>query len=273
MIRESKVLEWFRRMEAANSWVVILLTQPKLYLYNLLKRTAMTGLFMLIFYETIKYLGINNQTIPSNLHSLIGIVIGLLLVFRTNTAYDRWWEARKIFAALHANILYMRQKISKADKRVEALYHFRKINTSMFNFVSTDDVKESAKYKEVFLKSHNILSEILYCEFHKSPIFGNLEKKVSEILDQFTSLERIKNTPIPISYTFHIKLSVFIYLLSLPFGLFFELGIVAIPFVMILFFIIGGIEIISAEIENPFRGDPNDLPIEEYRNENEKYLL
>jgi putative membrane protein len=273
MIQESKILQWFKRRKAVNSWIIVLLTQPKLYLYNLLKRTAMTGLFMFLFYETIQYIGVTKQAIPSNLHSLIGIVIGLLLVFRTNTAYDRWWEARKIFASLHAIILYLRQKTVKMDKKMEVLYHLRKINTSMFEFVSTNDAKESAAYKETFISSHNTLSEIIFCEFNESPIFGNVEKKLSEILDQFCSLERIKNTPIPISYTFHIKLSVFIYLLSLPFGLFFELGVVAIPFVMILFFIIGGIEIISTEIENPFRGDPNDLPIDEYRSDNEKYLL
>lgn len=272
MVKDSKILEWFKQREASDSWVVILLTKPKLYLYNLLKRTIMTGVFMFIFYETLQYIGLNKQSIPSNLHSLIGIVIGLLLVFRTNTAYDRWWEARKIFASLHATILYMRQKTVRLENRSDVINYLKEINKNIFGFVSTNEEIESEAYKESFIKSHNTLSEIIYCELNDSPLFGNLEKKLSEILDQFCSLERIKNTPIPISYTFHIKLSIFIYLLSLPFGLFFELGLLSIPFVMILFFIIGGIEIISNEIENPFKGDPNDLPIDEYEKENEKYL-
>ncbi len=112
----------------------------------------------------------------------------------------------------------------------------------------------------------------MFEEQFSSTISGNLERKMSELLDYFTSLERIKNTPIPISYTFHIKLSIFVYLLTLPFGLFYGLGTVSILLVMILFFIIGGIEIISNEIENPFKGDPNDLPIEEFKKETEKYL-
>ena len=106
-----------------------------------------------------------------------------------------------------------------------------------------------------------------------TPVYGSVERKMTEVMDQFSSLERIKNTPIPISYSFHIKLSIFVYLLTLPFGLFFGLGFGAIPLVMILFFIIAGIEIISNEIENPFKGDPNDLPIDEYRKETEKYLI
>jgi predicted membrane chloride channel (bestrophin family) len=36
--------------------------------------------------------------------------------------------------------------------------------------------------------------------------------------------------------------------------------------------VIAGIEIISNEIENPFKGDPNDLPIDDYKKENEKYI-
>lgn len=41
---------------------------------------------------------------------------------------------------------------------------------------------------------------------------------------------------------------------------------------MVLFFIIAGIEIISNEIENPFRGDPNDLPIKDFEHKNENIL-
>src|SRR5690349_1461295 len=34
------------------------------------------------------------------MHSLLGIVLGLFLVFRTNSAYDRWWEGRRLWGAL-----------------------------------------------------------------------------------------------------------------------------------------------------------------------------
>src|SRR5688500_8552389 len=34
------------------------------------------------------------------MHSLLGIVLGLFLVFRTNSAYDRWWEGRRLWGGL-----------------------------------------------------------------------------------------------------------------------------------------------------------------------------
>jgi putative membrane protein len=84
----------------------------------------------------------------------------------------------------------------------------------------------------------------------------------SSLLDSITACERIKNTPIPFSYYIHIKLSVLLYLITLPFSLLYEFNLWSTPIVMVLYFLIAGIEIISNEIENPFSGEPNDLPIE-----------
>lgn len=255
-----------------NMWVILLFTKPKLYLYNLLKRTALTGILMLIIYEILKYAGVDKQAIPNNLHSLVGMVIGLLLVFRTNTSYDRWWEARKIFSTFQSILMYLTIKSKDFEQNAKIRHSLMRINTSLFAYVASDVEKDCTYHKEKFMKHCGLLGDIFFKQQDAVQNYGNLEKKISELIDQFCALERIKNTPIPISYALHIKLSVLIYLLSLPFGLFFEFGIVSIFFVMMLFFIIGGIEIISSEIENPFRDDPNDLPIFKFKEENEKYI-
>ena len=273
MIQETNILKWLKKQENRNSWLVILFTKPHLYLYNLLKRTIYMGIFMFFFLEIADFIGFKEQPIPSTLHSLVGIVIGLLLVFRTNTAYDRWWEARKIFSSIHATLLYIITKVDSSEKRDEIFITIKKMNGSIFSFVSTDDKVEGDVFKRNFIRKYKNLNKQLFEEQLITPVYGSVERKMTEIMDQFSSLERIKNTPIPISYSFHIKLSIFVYLLTLPFGLFFGLGFGAIPLVMILFFIIAGIEIISNEIENPFKGDPNDLPIDEYKKETEKYLI
>ena len=59
-------------------------------------------LYVLLIYgayaSLIVYLELHYTNFKStiSIHSLLGFVIGLLLVFRTNTAYDRWWEGRKV---------------------------------------------------------------------------------------------------------------------------------------------------------------------------------
>lgn len=272
-MKNTRFAKWLKEHENDKTWIVILFTKPKLYLYNLLKRTMMVGIFLFLLCEALKYLEMaQTQSIPSTLHSLVGIVIGLLLVFRTNTAYDRWWEARKIFASLHATLIYIRVKFINSDDAQEAISQLKNLNDNIFKYVSADEGHDSIKIKEDFMKSYIELSALILNRNLPPPIHGNLEKKLAEIIESFASLERIKDTPIPMSYSFHIKLSIFLYLLSLPFGMLFDLGLWSIPCVMVLFFVVAGIEIISNEIENPFKDDPNDLPINNYKKENEKYI-
>ncbi len=56
-----------------------------------------------IYYFEVEFLELTSRSIVRNLnllHSLLGFVLSLLLVFRTNTAYDRWWEGRKLWGKL-----------------------------------------------------------------------------------------------------------------------------------------------------------------------------
>lgn len=272
-MNKNKLINWLKlEQENSDSWLVTLFTKPNLYLFNLLKRTLFMGLFLVGFYYLFKYFGLKEQTIPSTLHGIIGIVIGLLLVFRTNTAYDRWWEARKVFGLWQSSLLFIKIKTSNSTKKSDIIGHLLEINKYIFDYVSIKGAKESSEIKQEFIHSYKKLSALLYKDCNQESYYGTLDKKMADILEYFSSLERIKDTPIPISYSLHIKLSVFAYLLTLPLGLFFGLGVWSIPIVMVLYFIIAGIDIISSEIENPFHGDPNDLPIEEFKKENEKYI-
>ena len=85
-------------------------------------------------------------------------------------------------------------------------------------------------------------------------------------LEAFTNIcgacERIKNTPIPLSYSSFIKKFIFSYCLTLPIGYVFSLHFLIIPFVMFVFYILASLEVIAEEIEDPFGEDSNDLPIE-----------
>jgi putative membrane protein len=56
------------------------------------------------------------------MHNMLGFVISLLLVFRTNTAYDRWWEGRKMWGALVNNSRNLAIKLSVmlTDKKTKS---------------------------------------------------------------------------------------------------------------------------------------------------------
>jgi putative membrane protein len=84
------------------------------------------------------------------------------------------------------------------------------------------------------------------------------------MVDQMTSMERVANTPIPVSYGIHLKQCVTLYLFALPLTLVRELGWGAIPLVTVVAFTFMGIEGIADEIEMPFGSDPGDLPLDRY---------
>lgn len=73
--------------------------------------------------------------------------------------------------------------------------------------------------------------------------------------------ERIKNTPIPYSYSAFIKKFIFIYVITMPFGFALNLGLLTIPVTTFMFYILASLELIAEEIEDPFGNDSNDLPM------------
>jgi putative membrane protein len=87
-----------------------------------------------------------------------------------------------------------------------------------------------------------------------------LNNEIQSFTDICGACERIKNTPIPYSYSAFIKKFIFIYVLTLPFGYVFSLGYYVVPVVVFIFYVLASLELIAEEIEDPFGSDANDLP-------------
>jgi putative membrane protein len=242
-------------------------TKPQVYLKVLLTRTIGIGAFSLVMGLIIKFLEWDSYTIPASMHSLIGIVIGLLLVFRTNTAYDRWWDGRKMISSVSHEIDMISARLGAIETQ-ENYTHIEEYRLSVREFLvklrnylsSGEDGESSVQFHLAQKKSIQKAIIALNKMDNKDPNIMGLMNSLDKMLEYSNNLERIKNTPIPLSYVFHIKMSIFIYLVTLPFGMFHDLGLWAVPMVMLIYYIIAGVEIISNEIENPFANDPNDLP-------------
>lgn len=246
-----------------NIWWFRLISKPDIYLKALLKSSIGVGIITTIMYLTFLYYGghTDQQTIPPAFHSIFGVVLSLLLVFRTNTAYERWWKGREYLSHIETNYIYIASKIQCNTVHPGHKNYALKLMTSTLEHLERFLVKDNTlKIKQEFLDEIHML--------HVENITRNygIDSALKEVLDNFTALERIRDTPIPQSYSLHIKVSIFIYFLSLPFGILYETGYWSILLVMILYYIVAGIEIISNEIENPFYGDPNDLPVKKYIN-------
>jgi putative membrane protein len=87
-----------------------------------------------------------------------------------------------------------------------------------------------------------------------------LDKQIESLTDVVGACERIRNTPIPFSYSVHLKKFLFFYIAILPFGLIHDLKYWSIPIMVMVFYAFTGLEVIGEEIEDPFGRDVNDLP-------------
>ena len=90
-----------------------------------------------------------------------------------------------------------------------------------------------------------------------------LQPELTNFTEATGACERIRNTPIPYSYSVFLKKFMFLYVMTLPFGFVFSLGYFTVPVVAIIFYVLASLELIAEEIEDPFGSDANDLPTDE----------
>jgi ion channel-forming bestrophin family protein len=233
-----------------------------------------------IAYLELQYLKLSDSSHVKNLsliHTTVGFVLSLLLAYRTNTAYDRWWEGRKLWGALVNNSRNLAIKLSAYLSDESDKDFFRKIIPTYASVLSQHLMNEDVS-KMLF---EGLDLEIDHHEHHPNQIAQHLFQKANELyttgkisghqfyiinaeLQSFTDIcgacERIKNTPIPYSYSAFIKKFIFFYVMTLPFGFVFNLGYYVVPVVVFIFYVLASLELIAEEIEDPFGSDANDLP-------------
>lgn len=254
---------------------------------KLLPMIVAMGLYgWLIAYLELEYWDIADNDYVKNLtllHNLLGFVLSLLLVFRTNTAYDRWWEGRKLWGSIVNNSRNLALKIkSFVPNDEDALQFFRRViplyAAMLAKHLQTEktrlalDENEHPELKELDKQKH-IPNQIALLMMQRASGLYNEKKITGEQLivmngelqsftDSCGACERIRNTPIPYSYSVFLKKFIFFYIMTLPFGFVFSLGYYIIPVVCFIFYVLASLELIAEEIEDPFGKDSNDLPTE-----------
>jgi ion channel-forming bestrophin family protein len=241
----------------------------------------------LIVYIEIYWLKIP-ETSPlkqfTTFHTLLGFVISMLLVFRTNTAYDRWWEGRRQWGTLvncSRNLAIKINSYLPADDAMNRKF-FRKIIPLFARVLKTHLQAETTRLaldtephpeipdfdhtRHVPVQVAAVMSAKLDRLYKQNVISGeqyiNINADVTAFMDVCGACERIKNTPIPYSYRTFIKKFIFLYIITLPIGLSFVLHYMLIPVVALAFYVLASLELIAEEIEDPFGNDDNDLPME-----------
>ncbi|MDX5338458.1 MAG: bestrophin family protein [Cyclobacteriaceae bacterium] len=259
-----------------------------------LTRLAPMIVFLIAYSAGIVYLELEFFKFPSDswlrnlpvMHTLLSFVISMLLVFRTNTAYDRWWEGRKLWGNLVNNsrnfAIKLDAMLPESDednrsyfRRIIPLYAYvlkdhLQSNQTKFSLADSDSAKEHFIPMDMNKHVPNQVAKQMFARIHQLHLSGQisgdqlivLNGEVSSFTDICGACERILNTPIPYSYSAFIKKFIMLYTLTLPIGYSFTLGYLAAPIVGFVFYVLASLELIAEEIEEPFGTDSNDLPMD-----------
>lgn len=264
--------DWFTfifRFHRADTFKTLIPLMITIGIYS-----GLIGYFEVYYWNFAEGNYIKNITI---MHGMLGFVISLLLVFRTNTAYDRWWEGRKLWGSLINTSRSFSIKLAVILHEENDKNFFKKMIPD-YAFLLHNHLNNTETAKQLF---DNIELEIDHQKHKPNQVVKLMYQKVINLHQQgkispeqliilnnelvsFTDIcgacERIKNTPIPYSYSAFIKKFIFFYVMTLPFGYAFSLGLFVIPVVVFIFYVLASLELIAEEIEDPFGEDPNDLP-------------
>ena len=222
---------------------------------------------------------------PIQLHTLMGLALGLLLVFRTSSSYDRFWEGRKLWGGIineTRNIVRSASTYITADAALVArLTRW----TAAFPWAVMDSLRGTdflrtqitelppAKAQEAVDAQHPALAvagnmsaclrEARERDLISSDIMlTSMDQNIQLLVDYLGSCERIRKTPMPFAYAVHLRRALVLYCFTLPFAMVDTFGWTTIIDVLVIAYTFFGIEEIGVEIEDPFGYDANDLPLE-----------
>lgn len=216
------------------------------------------------------------------------IVLGLLLVFRTNTAYERFWEGRKFWGGVVNNVRNLARQIwvaidekdqddfiaKKSALRLLVAFavamklHLRQesVNSELESLISLSQYEKLKSMNNPPIEVAFWIGDYLNTQYDRNCVdvyqLTAMNQLLNSLIDCLGGCERILRTPIPLAYAIHLKQLLLLYSLALPFQMVKDLSWGTGPVVALISFTLFGIEEIGLEIENPFGHDTNDLPLD-----------
>lgn len=277
---------------SSNDWIVNFLTTPTSYI---LRRIRFRVLFDVILALAAVYYYPKYPRLAINMvgHTLLASSLGLLLSYRTNAAYSRFWEARDCWtltkAACRNLAVYIKCHVAldspKAAKRMmellaaypSCLMHLCLGGASKLPDHAAKLIPEPTDAYQ-FQEKYSLPAFYLCTELHKAvreacdeskssqvklveaALLTEVAKLIVTLLELASCCEKILRTPVPWTYSRHTSRFLTLYMSTLPFAL---LGTVKskallVGIVFASSYCLFGIEEISHLIEQPFLGDPLD---------------
>jgi putative membrane protein len=230
------------------------------------------------------HLNVHKIDVPATGHTLAGTALSLLLVFRTNASYDRFWEGRKLWGGV---VNETRNLLRAAAVNIPSLELLRRLVvwTAVYPYALTRVLRgegalgpaaallPAAEVQRVLaagnagvavaMRMSSVIAEARQRGLISDYVQLQIDQNVQLLIDYQGGCERIVKTPLPFAYMLHLRRTLILFILGLPFALVESFGWATIPVVALVAHTFLGIEEIGVEIEDPFGTEDNDLPLEQ----------
>ncbi|MBB6461003.1 bestrophin family protein [Flammeovirga kamogawensis] len=229
---------------------------------------------------------LSNLSLPLGIITVPGTAISLLLAFRTNSSYQRWWEARMVWGAIvNDSRSWVRQLMtfSSSDPKakvmiVEMAYrqcawcyaltrHLRKQDptrdiSSLINKSELSALQKSKNVPNALLYSNaKLLKQMHKLDYIDSYQLIQLDQTLTNLTDSMGKCERIKNTVFPSMYTLLLEILIYLFIFSVPYGLVETNGLVLLVTSLTLAMAFLVIERIATYLQDPFENTSSDTPM------------
>lgn len=214
---------------------------------------------------------------PSQFHAALSLVLGWLLVFRTNAAYGRWWEARTLWGGL---VNVSRNVAVKCANLIDLSSHQRTIvRNSLIAFPVA--LKDHLRGREctaeipefdphlvrhvpaaIIRRLYTLVRELRQREQIDGDELRIMDLDLGKFLDICGACERIQNTRVVRSYRTFARQCVILFLATLPWGIVEDFKWWTVPLTVITAYFMLGLEIVAEHVEEPFGLDEDDLDLD-----------
>ena len=229
---------------------------------------------------------LENYNFPVTLVAVLGTVIGLVLAFRTNSSYGRWWEARIIWGAIvndsrtwarqllefvdadAANDAVVRKLTHRQIAWCYALARSLRIQNPTEDFGGLVEPAEIESYggcqqvpNDILLRQAMELRRLYQASRLELFQWIELEKTLTRLTNSMGGCERIKNTPFPLSYSRIVDTCIYVFVFFLPFSLVNvpSPALIGTSLALSVSFLL--IERVAIYMEDPFHNYPTDTPM------------
>ncbi|PSL36046.1 bestrophin family protein [Chitinophaga ginsengisoli] len=263
---------------------------PFKYVFGKIKyEILLVAVYTLVIVLLHDRFNLKHMAIPLSVPMIMGTVISLLLAFRSNQAYDRWWEARTVWGAIvNDSRTFSRQVLSFIDSAYdgEDIGHFRErmvrrqiawcyalsqslrgldAREGLDRLIPKREMSHISKYTNVPMALLELHARDLNYALKQGWINEyqqvQLDQTLSRLCDGMGKCERIKNTVFPATYSLYIHFALNFFILLLPFALIEYFGLVEVPMVVAIAASFLLIEKMAIHLQDPFDNKPTDTPM------------